>query len=85
MRPRQRFAERLVRIRGRSSVGVTQGCCIQLLRAIWMAPLACGGYLDCPSLLPVGSYSPVGNLGYILSILAMEFRMICYEARRTRV
>ena len=39
MRPRQRFAERLVQLRGGSSVGLAQGCCIQLLRAIGMAPL----------------------------------------------
>jgi hypothetical protein len=39
MRPRQRFAERLVQLRGKSSVGVAQGRCIQLLRAIRIALL----------------------------------------------
>jgi N-acetylmuramoyl-L-alanine amidase len=39
MPPRQRFAERLVQLRGRSSIGVAQGCCVQLLQAIRMAPL----------------------------------------------
>jgi hypothetical protein len=39
MQLHRNFAERLVQLRGSSSVGVAQGCCIQLLRAIGMAPL----------------------------------------------